>query len=660
MGFFSTGRAAALWLGALLVLCPPAGAALAPGAGAAAVAPAASKAPAASNAPVAYTVSMPRPYTHLLEVEMRVRAAPGRDGYTDLVLPVWTPGAYTVRDFARNVQEFAATDAAGRPLPWSKVDKNTWRVRTGTGTGGAGGWRATYRVYANERTHEVAGQAALTDRFAFWNNAAVLMYVAGHLKAPATLRVIAADGWKVTTGLRAVPGSPDTYQASDVDALYDAPVLAGVVKTLTFTVQGIPHRIVLQGDGNYDAERVRRDVQKIVETTAALMGGLPYREYTFLLMMIGGNTGQGLEHAGSTAIAYPRWLFRPEANYRIFLGLAAHEFFHTWNVKRLRPDTLGPFDYTRENHTRLLWVAEGLTRYYENLLLRRAGLISDADYLQTLGRAVDDLRFVPGRRLMSLEEASFDAWTRKSPEEAENAAVDYYAKGGIIGALLDLEIRARSGGAKSLDDVLRALYAEYGGDGKKGRNYTSADFQRACERAAGGSLEAWFARHVRGRDEPDYDASLAAAGLRLDTNGGEEKPAEISYLGVTLAEETGRLKIVSVRGGTPAWEQGLNAGDELLAVDGMRVTYAGFYERMDEKRPGDRIRLTIFRGDELRALDITLGGRSAADYRIVPVTAPSAAQKQLYQAWLGAPYPQTEKTAKTEKPEKPEKMEDAK
>ena len=585
---------------------------------------------------IAFTVSMPKPYTHLLEVEMRVRntAAP-LPPQIDLIMPVWTPGSYLVREFERHVQDFAAKNADAKTLMWRKVNKNTWRVDTG----GAREIVISYRVYANELTVRTN---QLNDRHAFWNNAALLMYVDNWLNAPVTLRIAPYGDWKIATGLPAVAGQQNTFRAENFDVLYDSPVEVSAFKTLTFDVRGVPHRIVIDGEGNYDAERMRRDVQKIVETSVALMGDIPYRDYTFILHLRS-TGGGGLEHLNSTALIFSRFNFRAETSYRGFLTLVAHEFFHLWNVKRIRPDALGPFDYTKENYTRLLWVAEGLTSYYEDIIVRRANLVSVKDYLDGLARDIQNLQNTPGRRVMSVEESSFDAWIKfyRPDENSINSQISYYDKGAIIGVLLDLEIRRRSNGAKSLDDVMRYLYTEYA---KRGRNYTPEDFQRACELAAGSSLEDFFRRYVRGREELDYNATLEAAGLRLETMGGsadtKKAPVEKAFLGATLIQENDRLVVRNVPAGTPAYDQGLNAGDQIIAFEGMRVTRDSFNMRLEEKRPGDTIRLTIFRSDDLRSFEIKLGGRVDANYRIVPVKQPSEKQSRTFQSWLGAPLPQ--------------------
>jgi predicted metalloprotease with PDZ domain len=590
---------------------------------------------------ISYAVSMPEPYTHLLQVEMRVRGANGATlpAPLDLVLPVWTPGSYLVREYARNVQDFAASDGANKPLAWAKANKDRWRVETN----GAREVRATYAVYADEfsvRTNEV------NDRHAFWNNAATLMYVDGFLSAPSTLRVVPVNNWKIATGLPAVAGQRDTFRAENFDILYDSPFLVADFKVLSFEVRGVSHRVVIDGEGNYDAERVRRDVQKIVETEINVVGEIPYHDYTFLLMLHATNGGGGLEHLNSTALTFRRFSFRPDSCsptstcYRDFLTLVAHEFFHLWNVKRIRPDALGPFDYTRENYTRLLWVAEGITSYYENLHVRRAGLMTDKDYLDILARSIRSVQNTPGRLEVSAEEASFDAWIKeyRPDENTINTTLSYYSKGALLGCLLDLEIRRRTAGAKSLDDVMRYLYTEFY---KRNRNYTPEDFQRAAELAAGSSLEDFFRRYVRGREELDYNAALAAAGLQLETFAGDRSrpAAESSYFGANLRQDTDRLVVTNVLAGSPAYNQGLNAGDQIVALDGMRATLDFLNARLNERKPGDEVRITVFRNDDLRTFTVKLGARPDNGYRIVPVKNPTAEQTRLYEQWMGAPLP---------------------
>ena len=578
-------------------------------------------APVAEVGPeVAFTVSMSKPSTHLLEIEMHLKWPESRKT-VDLKMPVWTPGSYLIREYARHVQDFKTLDAKGGPLAWQKINKNTWRI--------AGEdlreFVVTYRVYANEltvRTNE------LNDSHAFWNNAALLMYPDGHLMTPSQITVLPFGKWKVATGLPLVTGKTNTFRAENFDILYDSPFEVSNFNETTFTVRGVPHRIVMSGEGNYDLKQIATDAAKIVEEGAKIFGGFPMENYLFIVNLRGGG---GLEHLNSTALQYYRFGFKPQSQYKRFLSLVAHEYFHLWNVKRIRPDALGPFDYENENYTKLLWVAEGITAYYESLLLQRAGFISDKEFLSAKSESISDLQNRPGRFETSIEEASMDAWIKyyRPDENSINNQISYYDKGEIVGMMLDTEIRTRSAGKSSLDDVLKYLYDEFF---KKGRNYTPADFQKAAERAAGGSLEDFFSKYVRGEAEIDYNAILAGIGLQLTrTEPNKGKP----YIGADMADDGGRLTIRTIPAGTPAYEQGLNTGDQIVAIDGYRASQAFLQTYLADKKPGNKIKLSIFRFDKLQDLDFTLGSNTRAEYEFEPVSNPAAQQRRLYQQYLG-------------------------
>jgi predicted metalloprotease with PDZ domain len=590
-----------------------------------------------NSSAINFTVSMSKPWTHLLEVEMQMQvpASLNVPNETNLIMPVWTPGSYLIREFERNVQDFSA-EADGRPLSWTKTNKNTWRVQTN----GVRRWRAVYRVYANEfsvRTNE------LNSDHAFWNNAALLMYPEGAINQPSTLRVMPANGWKIATGLPPLEGQPNAFRAENFDILYDSPFEVSNFKEIKFEVRGVPHRIVIDGEGNYDPERMKKDVQKIVATEVGMFDVIPYHDYTFILHLRA-SAGGGTEHLNSTSLGFARNRFGKEEGWRSFYGLVAHEFFHLWNVKRIRPDALGPFDYTKENYTRSLWVAEGVTSYYGDLMVHRAGLNSEREYLDGLARSIQNYENTPGRLQMSPEEASFNTWIKeyRPDENSVNSQISYYETGELLGLLLDLEIRRRSNNAKSLDDVMRHLYHEFY---EKNRNYTPADFQSVCELMAGSSLEDFFTRFVRGRVDlmAAYESILAAAGLELQQAGhpigvtdtsGAPLTAWKGYLGADLEDIGDFINVKDVRAGAPAYEQGLNAKDKIVALDGARVNKESFEARIAAKRAGDTARITVFRNDDLRTLDIKLGRIVDAPFRIVQTPSATDPQKHIYQSWL--------------------------
>jgi predicted metalloprotease with PDZ domain len=579
----------------------------------------------AADPTIAYTVEMPKPQTHLLSVTLRLTRPVGR--MLELAMPVWTPGSYLIREFARNVQDVTVTDGSDRPLPWRKTDKSTWRVETGE----AQNVIVRYQVWCNDPAVQAA---EVSESHAFWNATATLMYLVGRLALPSTVTIVPPPGsdWKVATGLEKI--GENVYRAADFDELYDCPVEVGPFTRLTFTAGGAAHHIVLDGPGNYAPERLTTDLKKVVETHLALFGGAPpYKEYTFLVHLRAG--GGGLEHRNSTTLGFGGFGFSADGPTKSFLDLASHEFFHLWNVKRIKPDALGPFDYSRENPTRLLWVAEGWTSYYGPLLVRRSNLTTPADYLSGLAGSIAALERTPGRRRMSVEEASFDAWIKyyRPDENAVNSQISYYTKGSLIALLLDLTIRGRTTGAKSLDDVLRLLWERHG---KTGKNVTAGDLQHACEEIAGGSLEPLFATAVRGRDELSFDDALATVGLRLLRSGDAKEPKKEAWLGANLTLTGERLLVSSVPDDTPAFDQGLVPGDWILAVDGLRVgSVADFTARLSERGPGQMVSIALFRGSSLRTLTVTLGERVKPDYKLVPVETPTDAQKKAYAAWLG-------------------------
>lgn len=571
---------------------------------------------------ISYTVSMSKPWTHLLEVEMRLNWTT-MPAQIELKMPVWTPGSYLIREYAKNVESFAAKDAGSADLAWRKINKNTWQIDAQDKSEIV----VRYNVYANEltvRTNE------LNADHAFFTNAALLMYPKNQLQTASTVKVVPFGGWKIATGLPKVAGETNVFRAVNFDILYDSPFEVGDFDEISFDVQGKPHRFIIEGGGNYDLNRIAKDTAKIVETAYQIFGELPYENYLFILNTRGGG---GLEHLNSTALQFSRNGFT--TRYDSFLSLVAHEYFHLWNVKRIKPDALGPFDYENENYTKLLWVAEGGTAYYESVLVTRAGLLTPEKFLSGKAAQMQALQNRPGRFETSLEDASFDAWIKyyRPDENAVNNQISYYDKGELVNFLLDLEIRKATNGAKSLDDVMRYLYGEFA---KKNKNYTPEDFQKICETVAGKPLNDFFAKYVRGTGEIDYDSILSGIGLRLTIGSGNEQ----AFLGGDFVQQGERLTVRQVQKGTPAYEQGLNANDQIVALDGYRIapvdSIKDLTTQIEGKKPGDKIRLTIFRFDQLRDIEITLGNRIKPDYKIIAVENPSDEQKNLYRGFFGA------------------------
>src|SRR5258708_16443850 len=415
-----------------------------------------------------YLFKVPQPESRRIEVELSVDPA-GAHGL-DVRMPVWTPGSYLVREQQRHVDGRGgwgeagcgggrgeglgpgALEAGDRELPVEKIDKHAWRVRCD----GARTVRVQYRLHCFEltvRTNHVDGSHA------FFNPSAAAVFVVGREDEPCTVRLSMPAGWRAWAALPLLDGA---YRAHDYDELADTPFELGSEgshQSHAFTAQGVPHELVVWGRGDFDARRVVADIVKIIDAQAAIFGGLPYSDrYLFILHLNDKGRG-GLEHRRCCALLVPRFSFVQKAAYEDFLLLVAHEFFHLWNVKRLRPAAFTPYDWTKENHTRLLWAMEGLTSAYEVLALRRAGLVTPQRFLEIWAERCTQLLRTPRRLRMSLSQASFDAWIKhyRPPERPQNPTRSHYLKGSIVGFLLDLELRRRSGGPRSLDDLVRGL-----------------------------------------------------------------------------------------------------------------------------------------------------------------------------------------------------------
>ena len=581
------------------------------------------------NAPrIVYGLAMPRPHTHLFDVTITI------DGWNEpsleLVMPSWTPGSYMIREYARHVQEFAAT-VDTHPVRWEKTAKDSWRIATPVG----GRFRAFYRVYANDLTVRTCH---LDGTHGFGNGAALFMFVPGRVHEPLTLEISVPPSWKVATGLEPLGGGNGLFRfrARDFDELVDCPVECGTHRSLEFDVEGVPHRIALWGRGNEDEARLTEDTRAIVRAQRAFFGGLPYDRYTFIHHLAAGRGG--LEHRNSAVFLVDRLGFRPRASYECFLELVSHEFFHVWNVKRIRPEPLGPFDYRRENHTRQLWAMEGVTSYYEKRFVAAAGLYAKERFLERIAEEIAGLQAQPGRALQSLEQSSFDAWIKyyRPDENSGNTSISYYQKGMLVALMLDLEIRALTARAKCLDDVLSHLgrRAAAGGAG-----FAEPDgYLAAVEEVAGaqdGAFRSFFERSVSGTEELDYERALGHAGLTLSwTNPAPKEGDRPGWLGVATRPEGRSLVIGSVRSDGPAAVAGLYAGDELIAIDGERVDAARLPARLAERPPGTTIRTTLFRRDELLEIAVTLGEPRSESVKIVPIEGATPSQTGLREAWL--------------------------
>jgi predicted metalloprotease with PDZ domain len=573
-----------------------------------------------AEAGVSFTIAMPQPAAHIFHVTMRADGLAGE--LFDLKMPAWMPGFYRIMDYQRFVSNFRAADGSGRPLAWEKVGRNAWRVVAAN----APEVVVDYDVFGNT---SFAANNFLNEERAFIAPPGMFLYPDGRLKTPATVTIELPAGWtRIGTGLDPVPGRAGVFSAPDFDTLYDCPILLGTQEVKTFEVKGVPHTLVLENVPEaVDRDRITADLKRMVEASTGLMGDIPYKRYAFLLIGMGNG---GIEHANSAAIFFNGKRLADEKGYPGWLSYVAHEYFHHFNVKRIRPLALGPFDYDMENLTDMLWVSEGLTVYYEDIVLVRGGLMTPESYLAKLAGSISRFENGGGHHFQSATESSLTTWGTSGVGGDRNTTISYYDNGAMLGMMLDLAIRNGSGNAKSLDDVMRSLYRTY--DLGKKRGFTDAEFRQECERAAGGSLAEVFEYASTTRDV-DYTKYLAYAGLRIT---GMPKDAPGGYLGLNTQTIDGTMTVTGAAPGSPAEGAGLAPADRILEVDGTKASAKVLSDALLAKKSGDRLKLKFVRGERTAEADVVLWRNVNMDYAVTPLPDPSPLQSAILKDWLRA------------------------
>ena len=602
------------------------------------------------DADLIYRVQPRRPEAHLYAVELVI---PGpTSGDLILSLPAWIPGSYMIRDFARNIVSIAAKCPEG-PVPLEKLDKQTWRLA-------AGGSQVTlsYQVYAWELSVRAAH---LDSTHAYFNGPSLFLRVRGLDHVPCRLELTppAGDGyrgWQVATSLTRLDADPrgfGTYRADDYEDLIDHPVEMGTFSLIPFSVRGVPHQMAITGRHRADEARLQRDLARICETHVALFGELPLGRYVFLTTVVGEGYG-GLEHSFSASLLCSRnelptvGMGEPSEGYRRFLGLCSHEYFHLWNVKRIRPQAFLNRDLSREVHTRLLWAFEGITSYYDDLALVRSGCIDERGYLELLAQTITRVMRNPGRLEQTLAESSFDAWTKfyKQDENAPNAIVSYYAKGALVALALDLTIRHETGDAKSLDDLMRTLWERYG---KPGVGVPEQGVEILAEEVTGLDLGGFFRQALDSTDDLDLSGLLRTVGIELrmcpsrgpeDLGGvadeSEEEPQRAD-LGIRLQRGVAEPVVGVVLADSPAQKAGISPGDTLIALDGIRIQRDKLNDLLASIPTGSATDIHAFRRDELMRFRVRPrpAPMDTCELRILTGVAQETARRRAH--WLGLP-----------------------
>jgi predicted metalloprotease with PDZ domain len=585
---------------------------------------------AMEGAEVRHILSFPQRSNQYVHVQTEF---PVESDTVEVAVPSWTPGSYLIRDFAADLERLQATTADGRPLRVRKVAKNRWRIDTQ----GAPELTLHYDVWAGERNVAVSW---VESGIALLNGAGIFLYSEESKKWPQRVEVRMPGEWsRINTSLRKVEGE-NSFVARDYDELVDSPIVAGNTVEYDFEVDGHAYVLVLSGKNRFwDGGRSARDLARIVKTQQDFWGVNPFdRDYLFLNFFM--DKFGGLEHDHSTVMMCNPWQMREHKDYIKWLGLVSHEFFHAWNVRRMRPEALAEYDYDQEAYTRELWLAEGLTSYYDDLLLFRSGLIDVGDYFELLAAEFRNYETTPGRQVRSAELASFDTWIKqyKPDENSTNSTVSYYRKGALIGFVTDMAIRRETGHQASLDTVMREMYSRYGPGGQG--HYPPGAFEDLVEWAAGPAVREVVESMLQTTEDPDIETALDWYGLQLDRDPGRTaaeqvgEPAPAGF-GVEWDNSGSVLLADTVVLGYPGADAGVLPGDELLAIDGMRVTPQNYQSRLQRLRPGETVELTLVRHERLIVLPATVGHQMADSYAITPKARIRNREKARMEAWLG-------------------------
>ena len=567
---------------------------------------------------IKYTLSFTEAQAHYVDVEMEVTSS---NEQVLLKMPVWAPGSYLVREFSRHVEGFSAMQD-DKNLTFKKINKNTWQIQNPNKTP----IKVKYKVYAFELTVRTS---FIDESHAYLNGTSIFMYVDGAINTKHEVMIKPHANWKkISCSLPTIKNNTYHLLADNYDILADSPIEIGNQDIIEFTAKNVKHFVAMVGPGNYDAEKIKKDFTKIVDEAFTVFGTHPCKEYTFIVHNVPSGGG-GLEHLNSTTVQVNRMAYSNENTYQSFLGLIAHEYFHLWNVKRLRPEVLGPFNYDEENYTNMLWVSEGFTAFYDNWLVRRSGFNTPDKYLEIIANEYAAQTNLPGDKVQSVAEASFDAWIKyyRRNENSNNSQVSYYDKGSIVASLLNLMIIEHSGAKQNLDDLMSYLYKEY--YEKKNKGFSDEEFKKAAEKFAGRDLTDFYNNCIFGKESINYESYLLIAGLKLTNLNATKNEV---HLGANSSVSNGKVMITSVLKNTPAYAAGINVNDEIIAIDNYRVD--DLTKILGYKKPGDKIVITLSRDGMLKNIEVVLVKNANVKYKIEKLETLTPAQEAAYKKWV--------------------------
>lgn len=536
-----------------------------------------------------------------------------------LTLPNWTPGYYQMLNYAQYVQNFNPPDEKGKTLTWKKLTDNAWSITRGKSKQ----VKITYTVKA---TIPFVAQSLLDAEHGYIMPAGVFMHVRGYLKQPVTLSIQNFPQWStIATGLEPVKGKPGFYTATDFDTFYDSPILLGNLEELpSFNINSIPHRFIGYKVGDFDKQAFINDLHKIVQAGVDVIGDIPYNHYTFLAA---GPIPGGIEHLNSTGFGFSSNDFHKRGSLVRMYTFLSHEYFHHYNAKRIRPIELGPFDYDKGSKTTMLWIAEGFTNYYDELLVKRAGVTSREEYLKSIENRISDFENKPGRLFQTASQASYETWTDgpfgRTGDDAYKT-ISVYEKGSLLGLVLDLTIRQNTQNKKSLDDVMRYVYTEY--YKKQNRGFTEQEFKTAAEKVTGLKLAEFF-DYVNTVKEIPYGTYLSYAGLAL-TETSKQLPDPIA--GLTVRERNDSLVIVRAEWESPAWKAGLRSNEKILLINGEKATKASYTALQNQ----GTMKLTVVKQGGVQEVSVEPVKKTVRAFTLTPIPNPTPLQRDILESWL--------------------------
>ncbi len=571
---------------------------------------------------VNYTLRMPKPQNHYFEVEMLISDL--KDNEIEIKMPVWAPGSYLVREFSKNVNLVKAFDEKGNSLEVVKKTKNAWIVKKGL----AKKVKINYEVYA----FELSVRTSFLDlTHGYVSGTGIFMYVEKLKETAGNLTIIPHETFKkVSTALpklgeKITSDNSFSYKFINYDQLVDCPIEIGNQVEFDFLSEGVKHSVAMYGPGNYEIEKLKKDMAKITSTATKVFNENPNKEYTFIIHNVVDGQG-GLEHCNSTTLSVNRWTYQGD-DYIGFLSLVAHEYFHLWNVKRIRPIELGPFNYDEENYTSLLWVMEGFTSYYDELLLRRAGIYSQETMLQKLNSSINYVEGSEGSRVQPVAHASFDAWIKayRPNENSGNTTMTYYSRGAMLAAILDSKIIVKTNGKKSLDDFMQKLYKDF--YKKLNRGFSELEFQQALSDFMDEDMTSFFQDFVNGTKTPPFKEIFAPLGVKVDYTGSKK-----ANFGATFGSANGKTIIKGIRSNSACETAGLSVNDEIIGINGYRVAQAEVEAILAGLSEGESLNFLIAREDQLMEIVAKMGLYERPSFKFSTETTKS--NQALFDYWM--------------------------